>query len=285
LVNLTFSKSKTLFSEKRYFGFRMGNHQSEEKVEPVRNHVTGEKKEGRSAVVIGGTGATGQYLVYYLLRSPEWSKVTAFTRREISLKDLQTNIDVSKEQELTEEQLNKLTQHTIDMGKIAEEQKSFEGHDVTFCVLGTTRDVARTAENFRKVDFDMVKDAAVASKNVGISHFSLMTSQGANGNIWANEWKIGHGLYYLKIKGLIENEIIGLKFPRTSIFRPGMLERPNSDRWVEKLGVLSKTHVSKVAAVMILDAESDTPDTNTVEKPIIYENNVIAKLGDLYLNT
>jgi oxidoreductase len=263
----------------------MGNRASEEKApEPLRKHVTGVKQDGLSAVVIGGTGATGQSLVYFLLKSPEWSKVTTFGRRDLDLAKLPSNVGSKKEEVLTEEQIKKLTQHNIDMSKIVDEQKLFEGHDVTFCVLGTTRDTARTAENFRKVDFDMVRDAGIASKNAGIPHFSLMTSQGANANVWANEWKIGHGLYYLKIKGLIEKEIIDMKFPRTSIFRPGMLERPNSERWVDKISIFTKTHVAKVALVMMLDAESEPADASAVETPVFYENNLIFKLGDTLLH-
>ncbi|ETO06172.1 hypothetical protein RFI_31224, partial [Reticulomyxa filosa] len=133
--------------------------------EPLRKHVTDEKEEGLSAVVVGGTGATGQYLVYHLLKSPKWKKVTAFGRRELDISKMQKDLNIKKEDEISEEQASKLTQHSIDMTKIADEQKLFEKHDVTFCVLGTTRSTAGTAQNFKKIDFDMVRDIATVSKN------------------------------------------------------------------------------------------------------------------------
>ncbi|ETO35937.1 hypothetical protein RFI_01123 [Reticulomyxa filosa] len=256
--------------------------------ELLRKHVTGEKKDGRSAVIIGATGTKVKNICYQKIQlfEPKMNK-----KKKQNSKERRGNIclGIKKEEELTEEEKKKLTQHAIDMGKILDEQKLFEAHDVTFCVLGTTRNAAGTAENFKKIDFDMVKDAAIASQKASLElffdfflhvpHFSLMTAQGANANVWANEWKIGHGLYYLKIKGLIENEIIDMKFPRTSIFRPGVLERPNTDRWAEKAVFFPKTHVATVATAMIIDAESEQINPDTVEKPIFYENAVIGKIG------
>ncbi len=69
--------------------------------------------------------------------------------------------------ELTDEQRAKLTQHEVDMSKVAEQADLFKEHHAVFCVLGTNREAAKTAENFKKVDLHMVKDSAAAAKEAG----------------------------------------------------------------------------------------------------------------------
>lgn len=41
--------------------------------------------------------------------------------------------------------------------------------------------------------------ASVLLQEAGVSHFSLVTAQGANKNMWANDWGIFHGLLYIKV--------------------------------------------------------------------------------------
>jgi len=165
------------------------------------------------------------------------------------------------------------------MEKLTENSNLFQGHDVTFCVLGTTRDQAGTAEAFRKVDLYMVRDSAIASKQANVPQFNLLTASGANANVWAPDWKMGHVLLYMQVKGLAEQEVIKLKFPRTSIFRPGMLNRPGTSRFFEKYSPVSSLHVGDLAKIMIMDAESSVIDTNTVEEPIFYDSNTLLELA------
>lgn len=105
----------------------------------------------------------------------------------------------------------------------------------------------------------MVRDGAILSKRAGIPHFSLLTSKGADAGMWANDWKISHGLLYLKVKGDAEQSVLDLKFPRTSIFRPGFLARDgNADS-----GFISKLDVRDLAAIILYDAETDdVPETD-----------------------
>ena len=129
----------------------------------------------------------------------------------------------------------------------------------------------------------MVRDSAIASKKAGVSHFSLLTSRGANANVWASNWAIFHPLLYLKSKGEIENEVIGMGFARTSIFRPGLLRRGNAARWEEKLTsyFMKGTPVEDVAKVMIYDAESAEIEANKIESPVFYEEEDIQNVAKL----
>ena len=128
----------------------------------------------------------------------------------------------------------------------------------------------------------MVRDSAIASKKADIPQFNLLTSRGANANIWACDWKICHPLLYSKSKGLIENEVMSMDFKRTSIFRPGLLIRGDRARSEEKLfaNIVGGTSVEDVAKAMIYDAESSQTNDN-VEKPVIYEEKDIQYLAKL----
>lgn len=237
---------------------------------PLRQHVLiGDMR--RSAVVIGATGATGTCLVEQLLRSSEWGKVTVIHRRPLDISTMQ----------LDDTQKLKLVQHSVNMEQLLSDEnvQLFEDHDVTFCTLGTTRDAAGTADNFRKVDIGMVRDSAIASKKSGVGHFSLLTSSGANANVWSCDWKICHPLLYMKSKGEAENAVKELQFGKTSIFRPGLLNRGSAARGIETFWqkFVGSTPVADVAAAMIYDAESAID--HGIGDPVIYEERDVQSLA------
>ena len=132
----------------------------------------------------------------------------------------------------------------------------------------------QACDNFiKQVDIGMVRDSAIASKKANISQFNLLTSSGANANMPANDWKMFHGLLYLKSKGEIENIVKDIGFERTSIFRPGLLNRGKRARWTEQLfhRIMPSTVVQDVAKAMIYDAESTSIEAGKVEKAVVYE--------------
>lgn len=63
--------------------------------------------------------------------------------------------------------------------------------------------VAGSADAFRKVDYDYVAKSAELAKKANVPHFSLVTAQGANGNVWASDIKLFHGLLYTQTKGRV----------------------------------------------------------------------------------
>eukprot|EP00955_Chlamydomonas_euryale_P003705 39030-Chlamydomonas_euryale.AAC.1 len=72
----------------------------------------------------------------------------------------------------------------------AEAREAFAGADSVFCALGTTRGDAGSAAGFRRVDLEWV-DAAVALAKAGSAkHFSVVSCEGANAGMWANDWPI-----------------------------------------------------------------------------------------------
>ena len=67
---------------------------------------------------------------------------------------------------------------------------------------------------FYLVDFTYQFQIAKKAKEAGVKNISLVSAVGANPNSWN---------YYLKTKGLLEEEIVKLDFETTNIFRPGHL--------------------------------------------------------------
>ena len=69
-------------------------------------------------------------------------------------------------------------------------------------------------KKFFQVDFTYQLEIAKRTKELGAKSISLISAVGADSNSWN---------YYLKTKGMLEEEIIKLEFSSTNIFRPGHL--------------------------------------------------------------
>ena len=73
---------------------------------------------------------------------------------------------------------------------------------------------AKLKKDFFLVDFTYQLEIAKKAKEAGAKNISLISAVAANSNSWN---------YYLKTKGLLEEEIIKLGFESTNIFQPGHL--------------------------------------------------------------
>ncbi|THU77675.1 hypothetical protein K435DRAFT_786595 [Dendrothele bispora CBS 962.96] len=167
---------------------------------------------GKSALIVGATGQTGQYLLKELLASSHYSRVGEYGRR---LTDLQT-LSAGKE---------KLEQKQVDFEKLGESGMKDGKWDVVFITLGTTKKNAGSAEAFEKIDREYVLNAAREAKSSDPAHEQRLlycSSGGANSR---------SPFLYPKSKGLTEEGLASLGYSDTIIFRPGMLagtQRPES---------------------------------------------------------
>ncbi len=73
---------------------------------------------------------------------------------------------------------------------------------------------ASLKKDFFLVDFTYQLEVAKIAKKAGAKNISLISAVAADSNSWN---------YYLKTKGMLEEEIIKLGFESTNIFRPGHL--------------------------------------------------------------
>ena len=164
--------------------------------------------EMRSAIVVGGTGLVGTSLVKLLCESEEYISITVIARRKLSFEHPKLTVKIRSFDELEEKD--------IDFA-----------HEI-FCCLGTTQKKAGSREEFEKVDVEYPLRVASLAKKCGIMHFIIISAMGAN-----EKSKV----YYNRVKGKLEKELIALELPQLSIVRPSLLvgER-NEFRFGEKMG-------------------------------------------------
>ncbi|MDN4492008.1 NAD-dependent epimerase/dehydratase family protein [Ureibacillus aquaedulcis] len=164
--------------------------------------------EMRSAIVVGGTGLVGSNLVKLLCESEEYVSVTVIARREIAFEH------------------PKLTVKIRSFNQLEEKDIGF-AHEV-FCCLGTTIKKAGSRANFEKVDVEYPLQIASLAKKCGIMHFIIISAMGANEK---------SRIYYNRVKGKLEKELIALELPQFSIVRPSLLVGERSEfRFGEKAG-------------------------------------------------
>ncbi|XP_053576344.1 oxidoreductase HTATIP2 [Bombina bombina] len=156
------------------------------------------KRLNKSCFILGATGETGKALLKDIVTSQLFNKVTVIGRRKLPYED---------------EAYKDVVQEVVDFEKLDEYSSAFQGHDVGFCCLGTTK--AKSGEaGFIRVDHDYVVKSAELAKAGGCKHFNLESSKGADKK---------SSFLYLKVKGEVEAEIEEMGFDRYSIFRPAVL--------------------------------------------------------------
>jgi uncharacterized protein YbjT (DUF2867 family) len=154
----------------------------------------------RAALVLGATGAVGGALLDALLASSVWSKVTTFGRRPAR-----------------PEGHAKLSEHLIDVARPENYETFLAGHDTAFCTLGVGEPSRMSKEEFRRIDYQYVLDFAQACRRQGVKHFLLLGAVGANAH---------SRVFYLRVKGELEEAIASLGFESVRFFRPSMILTP-----------------------------------------------------------
>jgi oxidoreductase len=187
----------------------------------IAPRVRANRPGGRRAVLLGGTGATGSKVLAELLRREEWSSVVSLGRRVVYDSD--------------ETRPLKLREMIVDYEYLeASSVGAWSNTDVVFDCLGTTRSAAGSAAKFVRIERDYTASAARLAKAAGVKHFSVISAQGSNPQIWVPSELI-HPLLYMRTLGEKEDAVRRQGFERSSIFRPGMLDREKGDRWAEKV--------------------------------------------------
>lgn len=156
------------------------------------------RQQKKSCFILGASGETGKVLLQELLERNIFSKITLIGRRQLTFES---------------KQYENLVQEVVDFEKLDEYAAAFQGHDVGYCCLGTTKAKAGT-DGFIRVDHDYVLKSAELAKAGGATQFHLESSRGADKN---------SNFLYLKVKGQVEAEIEALGFDRFAIYRPGVL--------------------------------------------------------------
>lgn len=203
----------------------------------------------RHVLLAGATGLVGRELLRMLLEDDGVSRVTALVRRPLQ--------DATPHPRLLEVMVDfeALDQHA---GAFAVDQ--------VVCALGTTIKRAGSQAAFRRVDYDYPMRIATMGRAAGARHFLLVSALGADA---------ASRVFYSRVKGELERDVVALGYPGVTIARPSLLE---GDRAEFRLGEVigsklsflvpgrwKPVHARQVARALVLAARDDRPGVRVLE--------------------
>lgn len=165
---------------------------------------------GKTAIVLGASGLTGNCLLEILLKDERYETVKLFSRSSISIKH------------------PKIKEYIGDLLELMSFKEQFYGDEV-FCCIGTTQKKTPDKEQYRQIDFGIPVTAAKLAKENGIDTFLVISSMGANPK---------GGTFYIRTKGEMELAVLSESIENTYILRPSIIGgKRNEKRAFEKIGI------------------------------------------------
>ncbi|MDA9685415.1 NAD(P)H-binding protein [Flavobacteriaceae bacterium] len=163
--------------------------------------------------LFGASGLIGNLILEILIHDAHFNKINVVTRRPFN----STN--------------KKVVVHLIDFSDTKMISKIIQDSCLVFASIGTTqKKVKGNKDAYREIDYDILVNIAKACKKNNVKNFLFVSSSGADTN---------NKSFYLGLKGEIEDSIIKLKLPSTSIFRPSLLlGKRNENRFGEGVAKL-----------------------------------------------
>jgi uncharacterized protein YbjT (DUF2867 family) len=206
----------------------------------------------KTAIVLGSTGLIGSELVQRLQASPAYSAIVLLNRRPSGIVH------------------PKVTERIIDFD--APDLSGLSGDDL-YCALGTTSRKAGSREAQHKIDCEYPTTIATRLRDQGVKRMLLVSSVGADRQAAG---------FYLRTKGLLEQNLIKLQFEQLVIARPSfLLGRKGEFRLGEEaamllmralspimLGPLAKyraIEASKVASGLMRAADTQASGTRYID--------------------
>ena len=214
----------------------------------------------KTALLFGASGLVGNHLLNQLIKDTNYSKIKLFVRSVTKIIDPKV--------EIIKTDFNNLQNHKEDV----------KGDDCFFCI-GTTKQNSSDKDEYRRVELDIPKEIAKIAKLNLVNSFIFVSA------IYANPNSSGD---YVRFKGLVEEELKRLNFPKLALMRPSFLMGDRKEKRVgEKIGIfvfkllsplllgpikkMRPIHSETVAKAMIKAANEN------LEKNI-FESNEIAEL-------
>jgi uncharacterized protein YbjT (DUF2867 family) len=149
----------------------------------------------KKAILFGASGFIGSYLLGELLNNDDYEQVTIVVRKDLNIRH------------------PKLKTVIGDFNSLPNLKESMAADDV-FITIGTTRKKTPDKKQYYQIDHDYPVLAAKMARENGAKTVSVVTAVGANA---------ASGIFYVRMKGEVERDIIALDFEHTHIFRPSML--------------------------------------------------------------
>ena len=214
----------------------------------------------KTALLFGSSGLVGGHLLNQLIKDNNYSKIKLFVRSVPEISD--PKIEIIK----------------TDFNNLQNHKGYIKGDDCYFCI-GTTKKNSPDKDEYRRIELDVPKEIAQIAKSNLVKSFIFVSA------LYANPTSSGD---YVRFKGLVEEELKRLNFPKIGIMRPSFLMGNRKEKRVgEKIGIfvfkllsplllgplkkMRPIHSETVAKAMILVANEN------LEKKI-FESNEIAEL-------
>ncbi len=172
----------------------------------------------KTVLILGATGLVGQNLVRACCASSLVGTIKIFVRKNLSESEKVKLFGACK----------KLETVVVDFESLTSSAEHIKG-DLVLSALGTTIKVAKSKENFFRIDHDYNLNFAKLAKQNGVPAFGIVSSVGASQKASS---------FYLKTKGQIENDLAALHFKKFVAVRPSFLIGERGEhRLGEKIGI------------------------------------------------
>ena len=149
----------------------------------------------RTALIFGSSGLVGGHLLNQLIKDTNYSKIKLFVRSVPKISD--PKVEIIK----------------TDFNDLENHKKDIKGDDCFFCI-GTTKKNSPDKDEYRRVELDIPKEIAKIVKSNLVNSFIFVSA------LYANPTSSGD---YVRFKGLVEEELKELNFPKLGIMRPSFL--------------------------------------------------------------
>ncbi len=216
---------------------------------------------GKTAIILGATGLTGSILLKKLLNDGRYETIKLFSRSKIDGLP------------------SKVIQHVGDLFELESFKTNFTGDEV-YCCIGTTAKKTPNKTVYKAVDFGIPVTAAKLSKDNNINTFLVVSAIGSNAS---------SSIFYNKIKGEMERDVLSKKIKNTYILQPSIIGGNRDETRIgEKIGlvifrVLQPFFFGKLKKYKITEAEHIAQDmiklANTPSAEKIITSNQIKELA------
>jgi len=149
----------------------------------------------KNILLIGASGLIGSELVQLLIRDDKIKSVKVFVRKSLAITD------------------QKLREILVDFEHLEDFKHQFQG-DALFCCIGTTRKKTPDLAAYKAIDYGIVLAAATLARKNQVPQIHLVSAIGA---------AVSSKIFYNRLKGEIEKDVLKLDFPTTLIYQPAML--------------------------------------------------------------
>jgi uncharacterized protein YbjT (DUF2867 family) len=212
----------------------------------------------KTALLFGSSGLVGGHLLNQLIKDTNYSKIKLFVRSIPEISDPKV--------EIIKTDFNNLQNHKEDI----------KGDDCFFCI-GTTKQNSPNKDEYRRIELDVPKEIAQIAKSNLVKSFIFVSA------LYANPKSSGD---YVRFKGLVEEELKQLNFPKLGIMRPSFLMGDRKEKRVgEKIGIfvfkllsplllgplkkMRPIHSETVAKAMIIIIQNDIQKTTFESNEIV----------------